>query len=150
MDFIACTMISFTALFYPFRIFSLLARFSGTKQLISLVNTVYRTLPGIILYLFIAILITIGWTMSYFLIFSPYLVGMNSFFRTFCLISTTDLFQNDEYSNFIVNSEQKYLGLFGLLLNQSKLIFIVLFIALATHLYGQAIHLENRNLDYEE
>jgi hypothetical protein len=136
MDFVACTMVSFTALFYPFRIFNLLARLKGTNRLIALINTVYRTLPGIFLYLVIAMLVSIGWSLSFFLIFSPYLSSMSSFFKTFCLISTTDLFQLEEYNDFILNSDRKYLGLFGLLLTTCKLIFLVLFIALATHLYN--------------
>jgi hypothetical protein len=69
LDYLACLSICSTIIFYPFRIFMLLARFSQSKPILTLLNAVYRTLPGVMLYLVMAFFVAMGWTIAVHFIF---------------------------------------------------------------------------------
>lgn len=57
----SCTII------YPFRFLLFLAHFRMSEPLRDHVNTLYRTLPGVGVYLLLVLIIALGWSMGYWL-----------------------------------------------------------------------------------
>ena len=137
LDYLACISMCFSIIFYPFRFFTLLARFAWSKPILILLNAVYRTLPGVMLYLIMASFVTLGWVIAFYCIFGSEVAEAQTFWSTFSMLATLDIFSVSEVKT--VLKEKQSLSGFALMLTIFQTVFVVFFIALVVHLYSQAI-----------
>ena len=70
------------SIFYPFRLFQFLAHFNTFNPAKTIINTVCRTTPGMIVYLVCVVLMVLGWTMGVYVTLSPLFPEFNSFWRS--------------------------------------------------------------------
>jgi hypothetical protein len=67
LDTMIVILFSACAPVYPFRFMLLIARFKFSAPIKDHVNTVFRTLPGVLVYLVIILFIALGWSLGYWM-----------------------------------------------------------------------------------
>ena len=70
LDNLASVCFSLSAIFYPFRLFMLMARYNWAESMVGLLNTIYRTLPGVAMFLIMSLCILLGWGLAFYLVFA--------------------------------------------------------------------------------
>ena len=78
-----------SCVFYPFRLFLFLSRFSSAKGIVAHLNSMARTAPGIGIYISIVATITICVTVCSMLILGPFIPDMREF-RTALLFTASN------------------------------------------------------------
>lgn len=79
-------------IYYPFRLFSFISRFSFSEMLNGTLNTIVRMSPGLFSYFSIVFIISICVSVSSMLLFGPMIPEMNSFAGAYFMTLTVNLF----------------------------------------------------------
>jgi len=116
LDNLSCVCFSLSAIFYPFRFFMVLARFSWASTFVNLVNNIYRTLPGLALFLTICLSILFGFTLAFYLVFVEHMHSCKDYWSTLFFITTQDIFAVAEFREFFSHQRNSNLAIFVLLL----------------------------------
>jgi hypothetical protein len=93
----ASMLLFITALFYPCRLFLFLSQFKASKVLQAHLNSIVRTSPGVCVYMTLALIIAVSFTMCSILILGSYLSSFNNILSAFFHTTSTDLFQDPEF-----------------------------------------------------
>ena len=82
---------------YPFRLILFLARFKISDPIKLHISTLYRTLPGVLVYMFIAGLICVSWAMGYWLQFGSRIESMSTFLGSLAVFSSSVIVEEPEF-----------------------------------------------------
>ena len=77
-----------------------------------------------------ALFISIGWTLSFMMLFSPHIENMQGFMTTLILLSTGNLFTVPEFVDYVVQPKHQYLGILGMLHSQTQIMFMVILLVI--------------------
>ena len=73
------------------------ARFKFSDPMKHHVGTLYRTLPGVLVFFFIGGLVSITWSMGYWLQFGGRMKSMSTFLACFTIFSSTNIIEDPEF-----------------------------------------------------
>lgn len=84
------TSIMICTLYYPFRLIQVMAHFDQFKPATVVINTLFRTTPGMIIYLFITLMLYLGVSMGFYIVLSGHFEHFSTFGKTFYSVIAVD------------------------------------------------------------
>lgn len=127
-------------IFYPFRLFAFISRFSFSIRMNGILNAVARMSPGLFSYLTIVCIISVCITVSSMLMLGPIIPEMNSFTGAYYMTLTVNFFNLPQFKEMISSPNQAVftpLIIFGF--QQLMTFLMVTFIALSVYLFSKVI-----------
>ena len=127
-------------IFYPFRLFAFISRFSFSKMINGTLNTVVRMSPGLFSYFTIVFIISICISVSSMLLLGPTIPEMNSFEGAYFMTLTVNFFDLPAFKEMITTPNQTMFYPLIIFVYQQLMTFsMVTFIALSVYLFSKAI-----------
>lgn len=105
-------------------------------------STIYRIVPGVLIFLITFGIFLICWSVGIYLIFSHYLPQAQTFFATLSQVTSLNIMSSQDFQILIQKDHNQFLLFAGVLLEGIKHMIFILFLALVTILLKKAIQFE--------
>ena len=119
LDFSANLLIGVCALAYPFRLFLFAARYPQTKPVKAHLNALVRTFPGLSVLVGIIFVVSLGFTVAFYVILGDLVPEMSDFLGAFLFTTSQSLFKSEAFLALIQQPAYSYLGILGFILLQA-------------------------------
>ena len=96
-DFSANVLISVCALAYPFRLFLFAARYPQTKPIMAHLSAIVRIFPGVTGLLSIIFLVSLGFTVAFYVALGSLVPEMDDFLSAFLFVTSQSLFRSEAF-----------------------------------------------------
>jgi hypothetical protein len=77
----------------PFRIFQFFAHWPSFDPAATILNTVFRILPGMVIYLILSLVVLLTWSIGFFIALGPYFREFETYSSSIISLFTVDIQQ---------------------------------------------------------